>query len=105
MDIRQRIQSVIDSNPGMTVRNVSLKAGLSDSALHKFMNGSTHSLTLETVDKLAGALAVDARWLAYGEGEPDQATDIAKLWERIADKDREQALRILETFARTGTDG
>lgn len=94
---------MIDANPEMSVRSVSLAAGLSDSALHKFLTGATDSLTLKTVDKLAEALGVDAQWLAYGEGSPERAGELASLWDRIAERDREQARRILETFARTGT--
>jgi len=105
MDIRARIRSIIDGNPEMTVRSVSLAAGLSDSALHKFLTGATESVTLKTVEKLAKALGVDERWLAYGEGEPDLASDIADTWERIPEDQKPQARRILETFARTGTDG
>lgn len=104
MDIRARIRSVIDANPEMTVRNVSLAAGLSDSALHKFLTGSTNSLTLETVDKVADALGVDPAWLAYGEGDPERASSVTKIWERIAENQRDVALRILEEFTRTGTD-
>ena len=104
MDIRERINAVIKANPAMSVRNVSLAAGLSDSALHKFLTGSTVSLTLDTVDKLAEALGVDPAWLAYGEGSPDRATKIAKVLERISAQDQERALAVLEAFARTGTD-
>lgn len=104
MDIRARIRSIIDDNPEMSVRSVSLAAGLSDSALHKFLTGATESLTLKTVDKLAEALDVDPQWLAYGEGSPERAGELTQLWDRIAERDREQARRILETFARTGTD-
>jgi transcriptional regulator with XRE-family HTH domain len=105
MDIRARIVSVINENPEMSVRSVSLAAGLSDSALHKFLSGATESLTLKTVGKLAEALGVDVRWLAFGEGDPDQAGDIADTWERIPQDQRDQARRILETFTRTGTGG
>lgn len=105
MDIRDRIRSVIDEKPSMTVRSVSLAAGLSDSALHKFLNGSTDSITLKTVDKIADALGVDPRWLAYGEGDPEPASDLSALLGRIAESDREQVKRILETFTRTGTHG
>lgn len=105
MDIRDRIRAVIERNPEMSVRGVSLAAGLSDSALHKFLSGAVESLTLKNVDKIADALGVDPRWLAYGEGDPDRATDIGDLWERIAEADRAQARKVLETFARTGTDG
>ena len=104
VDIRDRIKAVIDAKPGLTVRNVSLAAGLSDSALHKFLTGATDSLTLKTVDKLADALGVDAFWLAYGKGEPEQATDVEKEFNRIAPEQRDQALRVLRSFQRTGTD-
>lgn len=105
MDIRDRIRFIIEQNEEMTVRGVSLAAGLSDSALHKFLTGATDSLTLKTVDKLAEALGVDPRWLAYGEGDPETASDIANIWDRISEEQRAQAKAILETFARTGTDG
>lgn len=105
MDIRARIQSVIDENPQMSVRGVSLAAGLSDSALHKFLSGATESITLKTVEKLARALEVDERWLAYGEGGPERASEVAKIFDQIAEDQRAQALAILETFAKTGTHG
>ena len=104
MDIRARIRSVIDQNAEMSVRNVSLAAGLSDSALHKFLTGSTTSLTLDTVDKIADALGVDPAWLAYGEGSPERASRIGAVFDRIAKEDQDKALRVLEAFARTGTD-
>lgn len=100
MDIRERIQAVIDRNPELSLRKVSLAAGLSDSMLHKFMKGSTRSLTLETVDKLARALDVDAVWLAYGEGDPERAGEIDALLKRIPDDQREQAMRVLEAFVK-----
>lgn len=105
MDIRARIMSVIDENEEMTVRNVSLAAGLSDSALHKFLSGSTESITLKTVDKLAEALGVDPVWLAYGEGTPERASDISHILDRLNEEQLAQARRILEAFAGTGTDG
>lgn len=104
VDIRERIRAVIDAKDGLTVRNVSLAAGLSDSALHKFLTGATNSLTLETVDKLATALGVDPAWLAYGEGDPDEANEIASIWDHIPKRDRARAARVLRAFTRTGTD-
>ena len=89
----------------MTVRSVSLKAGLSDSMLNKFLKGRVQSLTLDTVDKVAAALEVDPRWLAYGEGDPEMASDLAALWRKIDKKARERARLVLEAFARTGTEG
>ena len=105
MDIRDRIRHVIDSNPELSLRNVSLNAGLSDSWLGKFLKGSVDSPTLKTVEKLAEALGVDARWLAYGEGDPEPASGIDDIWDRISEKDRPTARRMLEGLARTGTDG
>lgn len=105
MDIRDRIRSVIDENPDLTVRNVSLAAGLSDSMLGKFLKGSVDSLTLKTVDKLADALSVDARWLAYGEGDPEPAGEIGNLLEKLGRRDYETARRLIEGLVRTGTDG
>ena len=105
MDIRRRIQHLIDKDRDLTVRNVSLAAGLSDSYLGKFLKGDVESLTLKTVDKLAEALDVDARWLAYGEGDPERFSDISAIWERIHEEDRERARAVLAAFARTGTDG
>lgn len=105
MDIRDRIIMLIEKDPELSVRNVSLAAGLSDSALSKFLKGSIRSLTLETVDKLAEALGVDPEWLAYGVGDPERASSIDKLFKQVPEDQREQARRILETFTRTGTDG
>ncbi len=105
MDIRDRIRSVIDANPELTVRNVSLAAGLSDSALHKFLTGATESITLKTVDKLAEALNVDPVWLAYGEGSPERASDVSKLFDQMPEEDQRAILRMMESLARTGTDG
>lgn len=105
MDIRERIESVIEANPEMTVRNVSLAAGLSDSALHKFLSGATDSLTLKTVDKLAEALGVDARWLAYGEGTPERATEVERLLGRLNERQQRLAVQFIEEMARTGTAG
>ena len=105
MDIRDRIKAVIAEKEGLTVRKVSLAAGLSDSALHKFLSGATDSITLKTVEKLASALEVDARWLTYGEGDPELAADVGLIFNRIPEDQREQALRVLEAFARTGTHG
>lgn len=105
MDIRARIRSIIDENADMTVRSVSLAAGLSDSALHKFLTGATDSITLKTVDKLAEALGVDPMWLAYGEGSPERASNVSKLFDRMSEEDRATAIRLLESLARTGTEG
>lgn len=90
---------------GMSARKVSLDAGLSDSLVHKFVTGANSSITLETLDKIAKALEVDPVWLAYGEGDPEPASEVSDIWNKIAENDRATALRVLKSFARTGTDG
>lgn len=108
MDIRDRIRMVIDQNPEMSIRSVSLAAGLSDSMLGKILNGSVESPTLKTVDKLAEALGVDARWLAYGEGDPEPGADLSALIERyhmLKKDDRAMVFRVVEGLSKTGTDG
>lgn len=105
MDMRERITLIIEKRSDISVRGVSLAAGLSDSMLHKFLRGGTDSMTIRNAEKLADALSVDPRWLIFGEGTPERGADIANLFERIPEDQRDQAWRVLETFARTGTDG
>lgn len=94
MDIRTRIQELIDADPALTVRGVSLKAGLGETTLRNFLKGMTLSMTVDNVEKVAAVLGKSARYLLYGdEGE------VSYIWDRIPEKKRDQALRVLETFA------
>lgn len=95
--MRQRIQAEIDQRPDMTIRKLSLDAGMSDSALHKFMTGQTKSLTVDNLEKIAEALGISVRnlWFGAAEGEDDKLT---YLWDHIAKKDRNRVLRVLEGF-------
>lgn len=104
MDVRDRLRAAI-AEKGTSARAISLEAGLSDSMVHKFLSGATSSITLETLDKIADALGVDRVWLAYGEGDPDLASEVAGIFNRIPDDDKATALRVLKGFVRTGTDG
>lgn len=105
MDIRERIRWAIEQNPELTIRNVSLEAGLSDSALHKFLTSQTTDLKLGTVSKLAEALNVDAVWLAYGEGDPERATDLGDKIAQLSLEDRATVAQLVDRFVRTGTGG
>lgn len=105
MDMRARIIAVIESKADMSVRKVSLAAGLSDSMLHKFLTGATDSITIKNAEKLATALKVDPRWLIFGEGDPEEASDIANLIRRIPPEWHDKAIAVLEAFARPGTHG
>jgi len=99
MDLRVRIQAIIDQNPGLTYRKVSLDAGLSDSMLHKFMTGQTKSITVENLEAIARALGVSLRHLMFGHPDDDK---VAFIWDHIPERRRQQALQILETFADNG---
>lgn len=103
MDVRARINQIISETPGMSVRSVSLAAGLSDSMLQKFLSGQTDSMTIKTAEKLAEALHVDPRWLIFGEGEPDQATDVAAKIKRLSDAQRALVDQLIDQLGRTGT--
>lgn len=103
MDLRDRIRSIIDSNDELSIRNVSLKAGLSDSWLDKLLKGGVRSPTLENIEKLAKALEVDPRWLAFGEGSPERFADIGDMLSRATEEQAEMAREMLRVILRTGT--
>lgn len=100
MDLRARIQGEIDKRDGMTVRSLAILAGLSDSALHKFMTGKTKSLTTDTLEKIAAALGMTARELWWGDGDGK----VSYIWDHIPDDRKPQALQILESFAEEPAD-
>jgi hypothetical protein len=104
MDLRARIMSVIDADDIVTVRNVSLRAGLSDSWLNKLLKGGVRSPTLENIEKLADALDVDARWLAFGEGDPERYAEINRIIEGLSETQVKLAQEMLEVIRRSGTD-
>ena len=103
MDLRDRIRSIIDADDKLSVRNVSLRAGLSDSWLDKLLKGLVRSPTVENIEKLAEALDVDPRWLAFGEGEKERYSDISKMIESMNDNQADIARQLLEVLVRTGT--
>ena len=105
MDMRQRIQSVIDNNDDFSVRHISLSAGLSDSMLHKFLSGQTDSMTIKNAEKLAEALGVDAIWLMRGEGDSLRGTDMARKIERLSNEHQALINQLIDQFGRTGTNG
>jgi DNA-binding Xre family transcriptional regulator len=94
MDLRARIQEEIDRRDNMTVRSLSIAAGLSDSALHKFMTGATKSLTTDNLEKIAKALGMTALQLWRGGGP-----NVEYIWDHIPQRRRAQALQVLKTFA------
>lgn len=98
MEIRARIRKVLAENPDWTPRSISLKAGLSDSMLHKFLTEQTKSMTLETLEKIAEALEVNPRWLIFGDRPRQIDPKVVDIWDRINERNKPQALRVLESF-------
>lgn len=67
-EIIERLRTMIERS-GESRRGLSLRAGLSDSAVRMIEKHPDSSPTVETVAKLAKALNVAPEWLAYGVGE------------------------------------
>lgn len=102
MEIRERISKVLEANPNWSARSVSLKAGLSDSMLHKYLTGQTQSMSIETMEKVAKALDVDPRWLIFGDVPAQPDNKLVQIWDHIPERRRRQALRVLESFTDEG---
>lgn len=100
MTPRERIRRYIEENPDLSLANVAKGAGLSNSALHKYVIGQTRSMTLENIEAVAHAMGVSPRWVIFGDGHPE----VINVWDRIPERRKKQALEILETFA-DGTNG
>lgn len=93
MDMRERIIALIEADPTLSVRGVSIAAGLGETTLRNFLKGMTRSMTLESIEKIADILGVSSRYIAYGDNEP-----VTYIWDRIPSARRQQALQVLETF-------
>lgn len=95
MDTRQRLRKLIEQSEKLTFVNVSIRAGLSDSAVHKYCTGRTQSMTTDNLQKVAIAAGVSLRWLLFGEEE----SSVVNLFERIPVDRRQQAIELLEAMA------
>jgi len=95
MDLRDRIKAKIEEIDEATVRSISLKAGLSDSMLHKFLTKKTKSITIDNLERLAEALNTTVRYLLYGE----EGDNVVSIYNRIPEARRKHAVEVLETFA------
>lgn len=99
MGVRERIKQYIDETDGISYASVSKAAGLSDSAVHKYVTGQIHSMTYEKIERITKAMGASLRWVIFGDGHPD----VENIWDRIPEWRRAQALKVLETFADDGT--
>lgn len=95
MDTRQRLRKLIEQSDTLTFVSVSVRAGLSDSAVHKYCTGRTQSMTTDNLQKVAVAAGVSLRWLLFGE----ESSPVMELFERIPESRRQQAIEVLESMA------
>lgn len=70
--IRERLKAVL-KRTGWSARRLAREAGLpSESHVSLIIRGTIgKGISVETVERIARAAAVDFRWLATGEGDPD----------------------------------
>lgn len=95
MDTRQRLRKLIEQSDTLTFVSVSIRAGLSDSAVHKYCTGRTQSMTTDNLAKVAKSAGVSLRWLLFGEEE----SPVVSVFERIPADRRQQAIDLLESMA------
>lgn len=105
MDIRDRIQQRLDALD-KSARAASLEAGLNTHFLQKYLNNPDHSIKVENLRKLAPVLETTPEWLLSGIGPEYQDPELQTLkgiWDRIPERDHKTAFRVLEGFAKDGT--
>jgi hypothetical protein len=56
-------------------------------------------MNVDNLEALAEALGVNSRWLIFGDAPKVPDDKLVYIWDRINDQRRQQALKILETFA------
>lgn len=96
----ERLQRVIDSDPGLTVAGLAVKAGLDNSSLRSLLSGRVRNPRLDTAIKVCGALGTtleDFMSGAYEAGRvpPDtEAQRIRSLMSQLSPHER----RLLLTY-------
>jgi transcriptional regulator with XRE-family HTH domain len=80
---------------GLSQAELGIKSGYSQGMISQWENGES-DVPVTAVFKLAAALGITPEQLMFRD--PDEGEHIAEVWDRIAEDDRPQALRILKTF-------
>jgi transcriptional regulator with XRE-family HTH domain len=80
---------------GLSQAELGVKSGYSQGMISQWENGES-DVPVTAVYKLAAALGITPEQLMFRD--PDKGEHIAEVWDRIAEVDRPQALRILKTF-------
>ena len=85
----------------LTLERVADRIGVTPGALSQLERGDV-AYTQPMLEALAEALSCDpADLITYS---PQAVKDLRTIWESIPEESREQALRVLQTFVKTGTD-
>jgi transcriptional regulator with XRE-family HTH domain len=80
---------------GISQAELGVMSGYSQGMISQWENGES-DVPVTAVFKLAAALGITPEQLMFRD--PDEGEHIAEVWDRIAEDDRPQALRILKTF-------
>jgi transcriptional regulator with XRE-family HTH domain len=80
---------------GLSQTELGIKSGYSQGMISQWENGES-DVPVTAVYKLAAALGITPEQLMFRD--PDEGEHIAEVWDRIAEDDRPQALRVLRTF-------
>lgn len=87
----------------MTQEQLAEKAG-TDKGVISLLEGGHRGLSDKWLRRLAPILGTQPGHL-LDHDPADLDNDIIDIWTRIADGDREQAIRVLRSFVKTGTNG
>jgi transcriptional regulator with XRE-family HTH domain len=90
-----KYRKLAERSRGMSQAELGLKSGYSQGMISQWENGES-DVPVTAVYKLAAALSITPEQLMFRN--PDDGEHIAEVWDRIAEGDRPQALRILKTF-------
>lgn len=105
MDLRDRIRRRLDVT-GMKMGKASRAAGLGHTYVRDLLTGKVSNPRSEHLAKLAEVLGTTLEWLAEGRGAEQpgagvqDASQVLRIWDRIAPEDRGHALRLLGGFVR-----
>lgn len=80
-----------------TPSELARRAKLHRQAIHKYLNGENEKLTPDKLFRLADALKVNPRWLAFGPPE-------SPVQPRAVDPEASELIQIKETLEQTGTE-
>ena len=86
---------------GWTQEQLAVHAGTNQAVIQKIENGK--SLRPRKIDEIATVLEVNPAWLMFGDDKAtplsDDARELAELWLRLSDRERERILNEVRLLA------